>query len=64
MCIRDSLQTIQSILKKNTQKTLHQMEKEKNLILKARKSLKAEIVDQKSLHLKNTTKKEDNIKIF
>ena len=51
-------------MKKNTQKTLHQMEKEKNLILKARKSLKAEIVDQKSLNLKNTTKKEDNIKTF
>ena len=51
------LQTIQSILKKNTQKTLHQMKKEKNLILKARKSLKAEIVDQKSLHLKKHNKK-------
>ena len=51
-------------MKNKTQKIYHQMEKEKNLILKAKKSLKAEIVDQKSLHLKNTTKKEDNIKIF
>jgi len=40
------------------------MQKEKNLILKARKSLKTEIVDQKSLHLKNIIKKEDNFKIF
>jgi len=36
------------------------MKKEKNLILKVRKSLKAETVDQKSLHSKNTIKKEDN----
>ena len=58
------LQITQSILKKNTQKIYHQMEKEKNLILKVRKNLKAEIVDQKNLHLKNTIKKEDNFKIF
>ena len=51
-------------MKKNTQKIYHQMEKEKNLILKVRKNLKAEIVDQKNLHLKNTIKKEDNFKIF
>ncbi len=40
------------------------MEKEKNLILKVRKSLKAETVDQKSLYLKNTIKKEDNLRFF
>ena len=36
------------------------MEKEKNLILKVRKSLKVETEDQKILLLKNTIKKEDN----
>ena len=51
-------------MKNKTQKIYHQMEKEKNLILKVRKSLKAETVDQKTLHLKNTIKKEDNFKIF
>ncbi len=40
------------------------MEKEKNLSSKAKKSLKVETVDQKSLHLKNTIKKEDNFKTF
>jgi hypothetical protein len=40
------------------------MEKEKNLILKVRKSLKAETVDQKALHLKNTIKKEEIILRF
>jgi len=40
------------------------MYKEKNLISKVRKSLKAETVGQKSLHLKNTIKKEDNFKTF
>ena len=40
------------------------MEIEKNLISKVRKSLKAGTVDQKSLHLKNTIKKEDNFKTF
>ena len=51
-------------MKNKTQKIYHQMEKEKNLILKVRKSLKTETVDQKTLHLKNTIKKEDNFKIF
>ena len=40
------------------------MEKQKNLISKLRKSLKTETVDQKSLHLRNTIKKEDNFKTF
>ena len=40
------------------------MKKEKNLISKVRKSLKAETVDQKNLHLKNTIKKEDNFTTF
>ena len=51
-------------MKNKTQKIYHQMEKEKNLILKVRKSLKAEISSKKNLHLKNTIKKEDNFKIF
>ena len=40
------------------------MEKEKVLALKARKNLKVETVDLKTLHLKNIVKKEDNLKIF
>jgi len=34
------------------------------LVLKVRKNLKAEIVDLKILALKNTVKKELNLKIF
>ena len=58
------LQITQNFLKKKTLKMLRQMEKEKNLISKVRKNLKAETVDQKSLHLKNIIKKEDNFKTF
>ena len=55
---------ILNILKKNLQKALPKMEKEKVLALKARKNLKVETVDLKTLHLKNIVKKEDNLKIF
>ena len=55
---------ILSILEKNLQKALPKMEKEKVLALKARKNLKVETVDLKTLHLKNIVKKEDNLKIF
>ena len=40
------------------------MEKEKVLVLRERKNLKVEIVDLKTLPLKNIVKKEDNPKIF
>ena len=40
------------------------MEKEKVLVLRERKNLKVEIVDLKTLPLKNIAKKEDNPKIF
>ena len=59
-----ALQIIQSILEKNLQKTHLQKMKKKALDLKVRKNLKAEIVDLKILALKNTVKKELNLKTF
>ena len=50
--------------KKKLQKAQPKKEKEKVLALKVRKNLKVETVDLKTLHLKNTVKKEDNLKIF
>ena len=58
------LQTTQSTLEKNRQKIFLLMMKKKALDLRVRKNLKAEIVDLKTLALKNTVKKELNLKIF
>jgi hypothetical protein len=58
------LQIIQSILEKNLQKTHLQKMKKKALDLKVRKNLKVETVDLKTLHLKNTVKRELVPKIF
>ena len=58
------LQTIQSTLGKKRQKIYLLMDRKKVLVLKVRKNLKAEIVDLKILALKNTVKKELNLKIF
>ena len=59
-----ALQTILSILEENLQKTHLQTQRKKALVLKERKNLKAEIVDLKTLALKNIVKKELNFKIF
>jgi len=59
-----ALQIIRSILEKNLQKTPLKRMKKKALDLKARKNLKAEIVGLKILALKNTVKKELNLKTF
>ena len=58
------LQIIQSILEKNLRKSSSDQMKKKALDLRVRKNLKAEIVDLKTLALKNTVKKELNLKIF
>ena len=58
------LQITQSILEKNLQKIILQKMKKKALDLRVRKNLKVEIVDLKTLALKNTVKKELNLKIF
>src|SRR6056300_2028745 len=59
-----ALQIIQNILEKNHQMTILPIKKKKALVLKVRKNLKAEIVDQKTLVLKNTVKKDQSLKIF
>jgi hypothetical protein len=51
-------------LEENLQKTHLQTQRKKALVLKERKNLKAEIVDLKTLALKNIVKKEINLKIF
>ena len=58
------LQTTQSTLGKNLQKIFLLMMKKKALDLRVRKNLKVEIADLKTLALKNTVKKELNLKIF
>ena len=58
------LQIIQSISIENPQKIHLQTQRKKVLVLKERKNLKAEIVGLKTLALKNTVKKELNLKIF
>jgi len=58
------LQTTQSTLGKNHQKVFLLMMKKKALDLRVRKNLKVEIADLKTLALKNTVKKELNLKIF
>ena len=58
------LQIIQSTLGKNRQKIYLLTKRKKVLVLKVRKNLKAEIVDLKILALKNTVKKELNLRIF
>jgi hypothetical protein len=58
------LQIIQSISTENPQKIHLQTQRKKVLVLKERKNLKAEIVGLKTLALKNTVKKELNLKIF
>ena len=58
------LQTTQSILEKNRQKIFLLVMKKKALDLRVRKNLKVEIADLKTLALKNTVKKELNLKIF
>ena len=58
------LQTTLSILEENLQKVHPQIQKKKALVQKERKNLRAEIVDLKTLALKNTVKKELNLKIF
>ena len=58
------LQTTQSTLEKNRQKIFLLMMKKKALDLRVRKNLKVEIADLKTLALKNTVKKELNLKIF
>ena len=59
-----ALQTTQSILEKNRQKIFLLVMKKKALDLRVRKNLKVEIVDLKTSALKNTVKKELNLKIF
>ena len=54
----------QSILIENPQKIHLQPQRKKVQVLKERKNLKAEIVDLKTLALKNIVKKELNLKIF
>jgi hypothetical protein len=51
-------------LEENLQKVHPQIQKKKALVQKERKNLRAEIVDLKTLALKNTVKKELNLKIF
>ena len=58
------LQTTRSTLEKNCQKIFLLMMKKKALDLRVRKNLKVEIADLKTLALKNTVKKELNLKIF
>jgi hypothetical protein len=59
-----ALQIIQNILEKNHQMTILPIKKKKALVLRVRKNLKAEIVDQKTLVLKNTVKKDQSLKTF
>ena len=58
------LQIIQETLEKKHLKAHLLVEKEKALVLMERRSLKVEAIDQKVLFLKNTTKKEINLKTF
>ena len=59
------LQITQNILDKNHQKALQiTKEREKALVLRGRKNLKAEATDLKVLHLKNIVKKELRFKTF
>ena len=58
------LQITLNTLEKNLQKIRQLMDKKKVLALRVRKNLKVEIVDLKTLPLKNTVKKEQNFKIF
>ena len=53
-----------NILGKVPQKIYFQMEGKKSLILKAKRNLKVEIKDLNNLHLKSTTKRKENFKIF
>ena len=59
-----ALQTIPSILVENHQKIHFQIQRKEKLVLRERKNSRAEIADQKTLVLKNTVKKELNLKIF
>ena len=59
-----ALQITQSILEGNLRKILLQIQRKKILTLRERKNLRAEIVDLKTLALKNIAKKELNPKIF
>ena len=58
------LQIIQNILEESLQKTRLQTQRKKVLVLRERKNLRVEIVDLKTLALKNIVKKELNLKIF
>ena len=58
------LQIIQSISKEDLRKTHHQTQKKKVLLLKEKKKLRVEIIDLKTLALKNIVKKEQGLKIF
>ena len=57
-------QTIPIILAENHQKIHFQIQRKEKLVLRERKNSRAEIADQKTLVLKNTVKKELNLKIF
>ena len=59
-----ALQTIQNILAENHQKIHLQIQRKEKMVLRERKNLRVEIADQKTLVLKNTVKKELNLKIF
>jgi len=58
------LLTTLSTLVENLQKIRLQIQRKKTLVLRERKNLRAEIADLKTLALKNTVKKELNLKIF
>ena len=57
------LQIIQNILEENLLKIHLLIQRKKVLALRERKNLKAEVADLKALVLKNTVKKELNLKI-
>ena len=59
-----ALQTILSILAENHQKIHLQIQRKEKLVLRERKNSRVEIADQKTLVLKNTVKKDQNLKIF
>jgi hypothetical protein len=58
------LQIIPSILEGNFQRILQKILRKKILPLKERRNLRVEVIDQKTLPLKNTVKKGLKPKIF
>ena len=59
-----ALQIIKNILAENHQNIHLQIQRKEKIVLRERKNLRVEIADQKTLVLKNTVKKELNLKIF